>query len=985
MASKARDEIMVRDSIEAKGDEDVDMEDAPAATNGDGDGDGEGEHTGTEAGETSQMDGAADGDLVTRSQTQSSTNRDGDVDASANGDGAEDEEVERPRRGGRKRAADTPQRRLLQLIDTISKYLCAYEEDGEPLAGNFQRLPHKAALPDYYAVIGDNATAFSTVRQKLMKKSYTQFSEFVRDVGQICHNAQVYNRPSAPVFSEAVRLREVFKEKLQELIEGGTIQPNEALLPDFGELPPVEDTPPPGEDDLVDDGDGQQVVDEEDDEDEEEEEEEEGDSDDSRRRGRKRRRITRKDEDDEDYGKKRGRPPKVFTPTEARINAILKGLRKPKDRDGNLRVLQFEKLPDKQSHKEYYDAIPDPIALDQIKRNAKRKKYRNVDGCMADLELMFENAKRYNEDDSDIYADAMELQKEARRLADQEKAKSDEAFRDEEGKLPLSEVEHKGEMWRVGDWVHISNSNDLQKPIVAQIYRVWQDKAGKQWINACWYYRPEQTVHRVTKRFHKNEVMKTGQYRDHPAEDIVDRCFVMFHTRYHKGRPRGFPADKEVYVCEARYNEQTFVFNRIKTWTSCLPDEVREKDYEMDLFAIPHKLKKDPTPIAHLLADNAKESDPLPKPNWGFKDAPPIIGGVHIRPREPNDSPSPEPTPEPPAVPPPAMASDPIRRPSVPMPQATAYQAHAGPVPSPSAAHQFQQSHFAAPQQHQHSHQHPHQPQHRSSFQPQPQPQLHHQQQVPSPAVHHVAASSSHFAPQQHPAYQQQAHFVPSPVAAGGHHHQIPNSSYQPAPFAHHHASAVPQPRMMPPTQSNVGLPQHANAYIPPRQVEVYTLREQDAQIPPEVRERYHTDDEGRVLFFTAPPLNRPHPGVANSHATLGHSVGYLSGLAAHKAERQRKRRERDEQLARDREEQAARDKAVREQMEKALGAAAGNMLGDWILGMQRENEVLEQQVAPIKAERAAREAEKAGLAATATAATANGTNSKAAEATAVE
>lgn len=190
----------------------------------------------------------------------------------------------------------------------------------------------------------------------------------------------------------------------------------------------------------------------------------------------------------------------------------------------------------------------------------------------------------------------------------------------------------------LGDWVHIRNSNDLQKPIVAQIYRLWQDESGQRWINACWYYRPEQTVHRVEKHFFDKEVVKTGQYRDHHIEDVVDRCFVMFQTRYHKGRPRGFPRDKEVYVCEARYNEEKFTFNKIKTWTSCLPDEVREKDYEMDMFPIPQKLKKAPTPIAHLLAPGAKETDALPKPTWGNQNAPPVIGAVHRRPREPNAS-----------------------------------------------------------------------------------------------------------------------------------------------------------------------------------------------------------------------------------------------------------------------------------------------------------------------------------------------------------
>jgi chromatin structure-remodeling complex subunit RSC1/2 len=131
-------------------------------------------------------------------------------------------------------------------------------------------------------------------------------------------------------------------------------------------------------------------------------------------------------------------------------------------------------------------------------------------------------------------------------------------------------------------------------------------------------------------------VVKTGQYRDHHIDEVVDRCFVMFFTRYHKGRPRGFPADKEVYVCEARYNEDKFKLNKIKTWASCVPDEVRETDYEMDLFETPRKMKKVPSPIKHLLREDAKEDDPLPKPTWGAPNAPPIVGAVHKRPREAN-------------------------------------------------------------------------------------------------------------------------------------------------------------------------------------------------------------------------------------------------------------------------------------------------------------------------------------------------------------
>lgn len=186
--------------------------------------------------------------------------------------------------------------------------------------------------------------------------------------------------------------------------------------------------------------------------------------------------------------------------------------------------------------------------------------------------------------------------------------------------------------------MHIRNPNDLAKPIVAQIFRTWQDREGQKWINACWYYRPEQTVHRFEKHFYEREVVKTGQYRDHPIADVIDRCFVMFVTRFNKGRPRGLAPDKEVYVCESRYNEEKFYFNKIKTWASCLPDEVRDKDYEMDLFDVPRPMKKIPSPIKHLLRDDAKETDELPRPTWGSPNAPPIIGAVHRRPPGPNVS-----------------------------------------------------------------------------------------------------------------------------------------------------------------------------------------------------------------------------------------------------------------------------------------------------------------------------------------------------------
>lgn len=502
----------------------------------------------------------------------------------------------------------------------------------------FRRVVNKRNMPEYYEVIKD-PVALSTIKSKFLAKSYRSVQEIVRDFALITHNAQIYNRPNSGVYKDALVLKSLVESELQKLVNDGIITAEEATSPDLGEIPYATPEPDPVDED------------EEDDEDDEEEDDEADDTDEEKgRRARRRgprssvaasKRNRSQDDGDQkkDDGdrKRRGRPPRVDTPMEARIKAILKGIRKFKHPKGYLKVVNFEKLPDKITESQYYTVIREPIALDLIKRKAKRKKYQSVEHFMKDMDLMFENAKMYNEDDSEIYKDAVELQVEAHNLAEAEKAKPDSEYLMDEGRMPLPDgILHNGELYKVGDWVHIQNPNDVTKPIVAQIYRTWQDTEGLKWVNACWYYRPEQTVHRSEKHFYPNEVVKTGQYRDHHIDEVVDRCFVMFFTRYSRGRPRGLDPSKEVYVCEARYNEEKHKLNKIKTWASCLPDEVRDKDYEMDLFDVPKKIKKLPSPIKHLLKDDAKETDDLPAPQWGAPNAPPIVGAVHRRPRDEN-------------------------------------------------------------------------------------------------------------------------------------------------------------------------------------------------------------------------------------------------------------------------------------------------------------------------------------------------------------
>lgn len=731
---------------------------------------------------------------------------------------------------------------MTKVLNAIYDYRT---QDGFDPSKLFHRKINRRVIPEYYDTIKE-PMALSTIKQKIHQKSYQNFSEFVRDFALIPHNAQVFNIPESGAFQDALVVKEQLEKQLQLLVKEGVITQEIAKLPYLGEIPTYE--PPPVEE-AADGGDGEAEDDEESDEEGEEDEEDEGDEDED---GRKRKRrgprsgasISKREaaEDGEGGKRYRGRPPKLHTPMEARMQTILKGIRKPRNNRSQLMIRNFERLPDKQQMPDYYAEIKNPMAYDQLKRKVKRKKYKTLEEFMNDVNLMFNNAKQFNTDESQIYKDAVALQVEAGRLYDEERAKPDESFVDDEGKLPMPNgILHNGEHYKVGDWVHIRNPNDLTKPIPAQIYRTYKNANGERMVNVCWYYRPEQTVHRFDKHFFANEVVKTGRYREHNIEEVEGRCFIMFYTRYFKGRPRGLADGTEVYVCQARYNETAHQFNTIKTWASCLPDEVRDKDYEMDLFDHPRKMKKHPSPIAYLLKDEQKETDDFPKVQWGVDGAPPKIGAVHRRPRNEKDSPPPEPTPPPP----PKMPTPPPRA-IPPTPQAytptTAHQVPARP-PSTGAAQGYN-SYTPA----------------RSQYPQYPG------QAAPSPAPRPPSANTLY---QQPSTPHQPSAMQPRPVPQ-------PTSSYASNSNMHSNPSAYP-PR--PPT----------NTYRETPLAEAYTLPDAaNLSIPPEVRERYQRDELGRVLFFTTPPLHMERDGPR------GHSVRYLAEKARRADAVAKKRKERE-------------------------------------------------------------------------------------------
>lgn len=810
-----------------------------------------------------------------------------------------------------------------ELLSIIYNHRTA---DGHDPSKVFQRKPNKRVYPAYYEVIKE-PIALSTIKARLNLKQYKDISSVVREFALIPHNAQVYNRPDSGAYVDALEIKRVLEAQLKRLVDKQIVQDQDAELPYLGEIPEPDDP-----------------VEEAGDEEESEEDDSGDETDDSRgkRRGPGRPRkgskpkveAGSKEEADRvaeiEARKKRGRPPRVDTPMEARIKNILKAIRRPKLVGGVLKIAHFDRLPDKEAIPEYYNEIKNPMAVDIIKKRIKRKKYQSVEQFMKDVDLMFENAKLYNEDDSEIHNIAVELHNEARRVADEEINKPDTEFVDEEGRIPLPNgVMHNGELYKIGDWVHIQNMNDLTKPIPTQIYRTWQDAAGTKFVNACWYYRPEQTVHRFDKHFYENEIVKTGQYRDHQVDEIVDRCFVMFITRYGKGRPSGFPPDKEIYVCESRYNEEKHTFNKIKTWASCLPDEVRDQDYRMEMFKEQKRMKKLPSPIAYLLKDEQKDTDELPKPTWGADNAPPKIGAVHRRPRDPKvrfsllekkkrvnfrtnviqDSPPPEPTPPPPPTP--EVKTEPPKQP----PSLTQIPQRAAPTNLPNAQALRAPSNTTT------------QTLSTSTSQQKPFPTNNSSSSLTRPASNHRGYNAN---AAQTPASRM---------------NQNPNSTYTSGANRNTAASG---------SQSTV------QNYQAPQPVEVYHL--QDAvnnNIPPDIRSQFQCDDYGRILFFTAPPIDvRP---TKRQGAGLGHSARYIAAMQRREEEIKEKRKRDDEERERQDEEsrksakkreellgQRARAVQVkaedlwRKQMEDATNASFQSLYGeDWERRMAADLEAL--------------------------------------------
>lgn len=107
-----------------------------------------------------------------------------------------------------------------------------------------------------------------------------------------------------------------------------------------------------------------------------------------------------------------------------------------------------------------------------------------------------------------------------------------------------------------------------------------------------------------------------------------------------------------------------------------------------------------------------------------------------------------------------------------------------------------------------------------------------------------------------------------------------------------------------------------------------------NASIPQDIRSQFHRDENDRVLFFTAPPLDVPR--VPAKARVYGHSLKYLAAKLKDADALAEARKERDKRLAEMSGEKRKRDDEEFEKLAEEVEKAKIRALEAWNKDMER-------------------------------------------------
>uniref|UniRef100_A0A3B4V7M7 Protein polybromo-1 n=1 Tax=Seriola dumerili TaxID=41447 RepID=A0A3B4V7M7_SERDU len=277
---------------------------------------------------------------------------------------------------------------LEQLLEAIVSHT---DPSGRLVSELFQKLPSKVHYPDYYAIIKEPID-LRTIAQRIQIGYYKGVNAMAKDIDLMAKNAKTYNEPGSQVFKDANTIKKVFIQRKTELEHA---EPTKSSLRSFQVLYDVCNVSllllfrnrRSGQGDRLS---GVSVA----------------------------LHYGSESEDDPvlsgsvcyDEGESEAESQSSSMEMSNPIFQLYEAVRGARNNQGQVFSEPFQQLPSRREYPDYYQQIKQPIALQQIRAKMKNGEYESVDQMEADLNLMFENAKRYNMPNSSIYKRAFRLQ-----------------------------------------------------------------------------------------------------------------------------------------------------------------------------------------------------------------------------------------------------------------------------------------------------------------------------------------------------------------------------------------------------------------------------------------------------------------------------------------------------------------------------------------------------------------------------------------------
>ncbi|EDW84391.1 uncharacterized protein Dwil_GK13168 [Drosophila willistoni] len=410
---------------------------------------------------------------------------------------------------GRKLKTTLVTDRLWQFYESVREY---QEPKGKrQLSLIFTKLPSKSEYPDYYDIIKEPMD-MERIAQKLKQSLYDTIDELAADFLLMLENACKYNEPDSQIYKDALVLQQL------------TLQLKQQLRPERDSLPDV--------------------------------------------------------------------PLAV----QELFLSLFTTLYNHQDEEGRCYSDSLAELPE-------YDELGEGdkvrgISLDLVKRRLDKGAYKRLDIYQEDIFACMERARKLSRTDSDIFQDSIELQTYFIRKRDelckdtlsspalsftverllanvevmrQQKAQQEEQDLEQDKEKDEFNGANKGESMTInqqvyspGDFVYIQMPEN-KIPAIACIERLWTSPTNEKLMQASIFVRPHETYHVTTRKFLEKEVFKSSISQTISMDKVLGMCYVMHIKDYIKMRPERLP-EKDVFVCESRYNLQGRCFKKLKNW-----------------------------------------------------------------------------------------------------------------------------------------------------------------------------------------------------------------------------------------------------------------------------------------------------------------------------------------------------------------------------------------------------------------------------------